>query len=325
MSDKVQTMAYVGEVPWHGLGTALPANPTVAQMRKAAGLTWEPAVLEQRFTFDGKPRTSPDRVLVRDDTGFVLDTVGPKYVPIQNAEVLAFFREYVEAGDLTLETAGVLDGGRYVWALAKMQAGFALDRQDKTEGYVWLANPHQYGQGAVAKFTAVRVVCWNTWQAALAGGAAGVKIWHTAKFDADRRRAVQEEMGIARERLAAFQAAAERLVAVRLTDPAAQKLTATILQKPETEKFDDAPAAVRRVFALYAGEGKGATLTTAKQTAWGLFNAVTQYVDWEHGKTADTRLRQAWLGSGATLKQRALDVLTQYAAGNRTFTTKKST
>jgi phage/plasmid-like protein (TIGR03299 family) len=318
MSAKVQTMAYVGEVPWHGLGNALPADPTVAQMRKAAGLMWEPQVLEQRFTFDGKPRPSPDRVLVRSDTGFVLDTVGPKYVPIQNEQVLEFFREYVEAGDLSLETAGVLDGGRYVWALAKMKAGFALDRTDKTEGYVWLANPHVYGCGAVAKFTAVRVVCWNTWQAALAGGRAGTKIWHTSDFDADRRKEVQEEMGIARERLATYKVAAELLAGTPLTEPVAKKLAAKILKKEaataEAKKWDDAPKVVKRVVALYLGEAKGADLVTAKATAWGLFNAVTQYVDWEHGKTADTRLRQAWLGSGATLKQRALDVLTEHAS-----------
>jgi len=320
MSHKVQTMAYVGEVPWHGLGSALPADPTIAQMRKAAGLTWEPQLLEQRFTFDGKPRTSPDKILVRSDTGFVLDTVGAKYVPILNEQVLEFFREYVAAGDLTLETAGVLDGGRYVWALAKMKAGFAVagDKTDRTEGYVWLANPHVYGQGAVAKFTAVRVVCWNTWQAALAGGRAGVKIWHTADFDADRRKEVQEDMGIARERLATFKTTAELLAGTTLVDAVAKKLTAKIFKKEaataEAKKWDDAPRVVRRVVALYDGEAKGAALLTAKATAWGLFNAVTQYVDWEHGKTADTRMRQAWLGSGATLKQRALDVLTEYAS-----------
>lgn len=317
MSAKVETMAYVGETPWHGLGAKLPAGATVAAMRKAAGLTWEPTLIEQRFTFKGKPVVGPMPAMVRDDTGFVLDVVGPKYVPIKNEEVLEFFREYCEAGELTLETAGVLDQGRYVWALAKMSEGFTLDRTDKTEGYVFLANPHQYGRGATAKFTAVRVVCWNTWQAALAGGSAGVKIWHVKEFDKDRRAEVQEEMGIARERLDEFKRDAVLLAETKLSEAAAKILIGRVLNKEaevqKAEKWEDAPKMVRRVYDLYAGEGKGAKLITAQATAWGVFNAVTQYLDWEHGKTADTRLRTSWFGYGAGIKRRALEVLTKHA------------
>nr|WP_279384685.1 DUF932 domain-containing protein [Halomonas lionensis] len=58
----------------------------------------------------------------------------------------------------------------------------------------------------------------------------------------------------------------------------------------------------------YHGEGRGPHLVTAKDTAWGLLNAVTEYVD--HDKRArsnDTRMDSAWFGQGAQLKQEALD------------------
>ena len=62
-----------------------------------------------------------------------------------------------------------------------------------------------------------------------------------------------------------------------------------------------------KVHALFHGAGRGADLPSAKGTAYGLLNAVTEYVD--HDKRArsnDTRLDSAWFGQGAQLKQEAL-------------------
>ena len=39
--DGKAQMAYVGGVPWHGLGTRVLADLTSEQMLKAAGLDWE--------------------------------------------------------------------------------------------------------------------------------------------------------------------------------------------------------------------------------------------------------------------------------------------
>jgi hypothetical protein len=66
--------------------------------------------------------------------------------------------------------------------------------------------------------------------------------------------------------------------------------------------------ALKRIQALYEGQGKGAELEAAKGTAWGLLNAVTEYVDHERrARSQDYRLDSAWFGQGASLKQRAMD------------------
>lgn len=313
MPANVETMAYVGQVPWHGLGQQLPANPTVDQIRRAAGLTWEPELQELTYSYQGKRRVARDRVLIRDDSGDELDRVGPDYVPIKNREVLEFFREYAEVGSLSLETAGSLDRGRYVWCLAKMNVGFTVRGNDRVEGYVLLANPHIYGKSAVGKLTLVRVVCSNTLQMALAGGG-GVKIWHTAEFDRDRRQEVQEAMGIAHEQLHVFEAEAQDLAAFGpLPDERAQALVSQVFQVEEGTDWDEAPRAALRVFTLYKGEGKGALLPGAKDTGWGLLNAVTQYFDHEHGKEASTRIRESWFGYTGQIKSRARKIMVSAA------------
>lgn len=72
---------------------------------------------------------------------------------------------------------------------------------------------------------------------------------------------------------------------------------------------------LRKVQSLYEGYGRGATLASANGTAWGLLNAVTEFVDHERrARSAEYRLDSAWFGQGAQIKQRALDAALQLVA-----------
>ena len=67
--------------------------------------------------------------------------------------------------------------------------------------------------------------------------------------------------------------------------------------------------------ALYDGGGRGADLASAKGTAWGLLNAVTEFVDHERrARNQEYRLDSAWFGQGPGLKQRALEAAVQLAS-----------
>ncbi len=68
----------------------------------------------------------------------------------------------------------------------------------------------------------------------------------------------------------------------------------------------DAKKALKGVIELFAGQGKGSQLASANGTAWGLVNAVTEYVDHHRrAKSQDTRLDSAWFGQGASIKSKA--------------------
>jgi phage/plasmid-like protein (TIGR03299 family) len=73
--------------------------------------------------------------------------------------------------------------------------------------------------------------------------------------------------------------------------------------------------ALKKVQSLYEGQGRGADLEAAKGTAWGLLNAVTEYVDHERrARSNEYRMDSAWFGQGAVIKQRALDTALLLAA-----------
>ena len=66
--------------------------------------------------------------------------------------------------------------------------------------------------------------------------------------------------------------------------------------------------AYKRVQELYAGAAMGAQLESAQGSAWGLLNAVTEFVDHHRrSRSQDNRLDSAWFGQGALIKQAALD------------------
>ena len=53
MVAAVETMAYAGEVPWHGLGVPVSNDLTPAQMMKKAGLDWRVEEVESYIDFNG--------------------------------------------------------------------------------------------------------------------------------------------------------------------------------------------------------------------------------------------------------------------------------
>lgn len=50
------------------------------------------------------------------------------------------------------------------------------------------------------------------------------------------------------------------------------------------------------VIELLESGGRGLDLPGVKGTAWGAYNAVTEYLTWERGRSDDNRLNQAWFG-----------------------------
>lgn len=164
MSHEVETMAYAGQVPWHGLGARIDDNISPEEMLKAAGLDWQVDLLPLKADKpDGTQISVKDRfALVRSDNNRVLTIAGKSWRPLQNSEMLDFVGRYTRAGGAMLETAGSLRNGRTVWALANLNKGFALAGGDKVDGYLLFTSPHEVGRAITVRTTTVRVVCKNT-------------------------------------------------------------------------------------------------------------------------------------------------------------------
>ena len=305
-------MAYVGEVPWHELGYALQPGASIEEWQAAAGMNWEiksNPLLWLDPAHNGTLHPVPNRVaLSRSDNAAYLSTVSSSYQIVQPAQVLEFYRDLVGAAGFELETAGVLFGGRKFWALAKTGEAASIMNVDPLHGYLLLATSCDGSLSTTAQFTSVRVVCNNTLTYSVDGReGVTIRVPHNSVFDPV---GVKAQLGIAAQNWEAFIARATSLAEMQISSADAAQVIAAALKLPKLDLDDEsgvpdyAPTkAFETIMRLFDTDAVGNRLVTARGTAWGLVNAVTEFVDHHNrAKTADSRLNQAWFGSGAALK-----------------------
>ena len=136
---------------------------------------------------------------------------------------------------------------------------------------------------------------------------------HSRKFDP---QLVKQELGIGLSSWERFVGNMRRLAERPIHKFEAMNLIVNVLGDPELPLADQPnQKALQNVYALYSGQGMGADLSSANGTAWGLLNAVTEYVDHERrARSPEYRLDSAWFGQGAVIKQRALDTALKLVA-----------
>lgn len=306
------SMAYAGEVPWHGLGTPVSNDLTPNEMLIAADLDWR---VEKRPLFyphgDGV-KQSEKYVLARTDDGKEFDIVGADWNEVQNQEQADFFHDFVvKSKTMEMHTAGSLFGGKIVWMLAKMKEGFSLFKgKDQIDNFLLFSNPHQYGKRGDIRMTPTRVVCNNTLTFALNGKSDyEVKFTHHNKFDPEK---IKVALGLAHDRLADYQAAAEFLASRRYDKKQVVEFFDTVFPVVSGSKEHSRSA----VLALEKLDTQpGANLGMG--TWWQPFNAVTYLIDHEIGRTQENRLGNAWYGPNRNKKMQALKLATDMAGKSK--------
>jgi phage/plasmid-like protein (TIGR03299 family) len=225
---------------------------------------------------------------------------------VQPRDILEFYRDLTDVSGFALETAGILKGGKKVWALAKTNQSSTLKGGDVVNGYLLLATACDGTLATTAQFTSIRVVCNNTLAVALSNGEGAVKVPHSTRFDP---QAVKKQLGISVSSWDAFIYRMKTLCERKVKPHESMNYFLHVFTDPrDTAAGLTNERAMKKVLALYDGQGQGAKLASSKGTAFGLLNAVTEFVDHaRRARSVDHRLESAWFGHGARLKQKALD------------------
>lgn len=174
MAANVESMFYVRETPWHGLGTMVMQAPDSKNALKMAGLDW---TVEQEPIYTDGDYIEGYKANIRSSDRKVLGVVTDRYKVVQNAEAFAFTDELLGEG-VRYETAGSLQEGRKVWMLARMPQEFVI-MGDRISPYLVFSNSHD-GSGAIrVAVTPIRVVCNNTLNLALDSAKRSWSMVHT--------------------------------------------------------------------------------------------------------------------------------------------------
>jgi len=305
------SMVYANEVPWHGLGVKVDGDLTPQQMLEAAGLDWRVNTQPCFTMIDDKRVKIGKQALIRDRDNKILDIISDDWKPMQNEDAFAFFNDFIAAGDMSMETAGSLKGGKIVWALAAVKESFELfGGRDKVDAYLHFTNPHSYGQSIDVRFTPIRVVCNNTLTLSLRTQSKNlVKVNHRREFDPEL---VKETLGVAKNKLNAYKEMAEFLSTKRFTNESIVEYFTRVFPVASSKADPKKEISKSTKLAMEVIDTQpGAEL--GEGTFWQAFNTVTYMTDHLIGRSPDTRLQSAWYGTNQNLKTKALELAMEMA------------
>lgn len=172
MAANVESMFYVREPPWHGLGTRVEQVLCSQDALNEGGLNWR--VNQKTILSEDNIPILGYRANIRDIDNKVLGVVTDRYKIVQNNEAFAFTDSLIGDG-VRYETAGSLQEGKKVWLLAKLPEKYLI-ADDEISPFVVFSNSHNGSAAIKVAMTPVRVVCQNTLNLALKDAK---RIWST--------------------------------------------------------------------------------------------------------------------------------------------------
>lgn len=308
MAHQVESMAWAGQVPWHGLGARVDSNVSVEEMLEAAGLGWE---LERKPLMadmgDGEMLPIEDKsAWIRNTDRRIMAVSSNNWRPLQPAETIGFMRNYVAAGAATLETAGSLRDGKVVWGLARLNHDFEVRAGDKVNGYLLITSPNTVGSAITIRTTTVRVVCANTMALAEQGGTVQYRQNHMSQFDVEAAKAA---VGEAHEQLLRAEQNAKTLDRLKLS--ISDAITKVLVPVFHPEIAEDAEV-MRQIEKPQVMPKKLAQILESVErapgnkeiadTGWAVMNGVTHWADHVYGHNAGTRMMRSWMGDNSRHK-----------------------
>ncbi len=315
----------VREPAWHGQGMVLDDYPTDwSDARTKAGLLWEPAEVASWYPVPASTiyddageltipadehlfangmhlrRAKSSKLIARDDTFAELGSVGDQFSLVYHGgKDRASMENIVDAfkgttSTLKFETAGAAKGGAVVWALMYLDEPYS-PAGDDTETYPFMAilNSHDGTGACKLVFTQVRVVCWNTYQAAsMEGDRTGNQIVFRHVGDVATRidQAQQAILGM-RSAATEWTKLSEELFGMKADEVAFNHFLADFIPEPPADVISTRVRSnidtARKVFkSIYMDSP---TTESHRGTALGLVDAAVEYLDHVRGfRNSDT-------------------------------------
>lgn len=307
---------------WHGLGNVPSDYPgSWDEARHLAGLDFEPikvptyeyrgidcagnvahapadGVIGDYFEDEDRQR------VVRSDTGATLAIANGTYELISHAEMGSVVEAILDQPNVKYETAGVLEGGRAVWALALLDepvqlSGRCAEDVSLTLPYVALLNRHDGGAAFRVASTSVRIVCANTWRASEIEAeqtGTGYSFRHTRNWRDKIDEAREVITGVRRDFRAYCETATE-LLGIHISPAQSDLFISEFIPMPPDglisqrtrANVETARTSMRRIL-------RSATTQPVAHTAFGLVQAAGEYLDHvRRFRTAETKMNRSLL------------------------------
>lgn len=280
MSANIDTMMYVGEVPWHRLGHAYEVAPSTSkEIVTAAQMDWTVNIDKM---YSEKFSEIPSYYAVyREDDDRILGVVN-KDIPklVQNIDAFNAFEDLL-GKEVTVETAASLGKGEQIFGCFKVNNAYTV-LDDEVDHYFVVLNEHLKADGKVTIMnTPIRVVCQNTLSAALSSNDAKMRIPVSSDnyMNAELARKIISGADTAIKKL---NKRAEKLATQKISrdyvDSVLDELFPYVISKGEESLHTKANEKMEIMRETFVSECMGAdNLGNYRGTKWQVFNAVTDF------------------------------------------------
>jgi phage/plasmid-like protein (TIGR03299 family) len=325
MAHEIDSIGFVGQTPWHGLGTYIgDQNVFSDEMQTRAKISWgvgrEDVMVPDPLNPGQFLKIPGYKAIKRLDNNRVLSIMSDSYRPFQNKEKFRFFDQLVGEKLAMYHTAMSLDGGKKIAILAKLPGYIRVEGTDDiTEKYLLLADSFDGSVAFSMLFTPIRVVCANTLNAALAAGLrTAFRLRHSGNLESKVEDA-RKSLGLAIKQYDRFDQEVNRLAKTRFTELQMKALAAELAPANEAGEVSARAQTARDTLVNLFENGRGHG--PIRGTAWAALNAVAEYTDHHKGTrmTGDRGSQEAatlsvLFGSAQQMKQKAANLINQMAA-----------
>jgi len=294
---------------WHNVGVRVENAVTSREAIELARLDYQVKLTDIYVkTEQGEIIVDGKKATIRTANYQVLGVVGNRYNIVQNIEAFEFFDSVVKTGEAIYHSAGALGNGERIWILAKLPNDIIVFDRDIVNKYLLLTNSHDGASALKMYFTPIRVVCQNTLNASLTHAKDGISIRHTASVKSKIEEA-RRILGLALNFYEKFESNVKLLATRNMTSQEIDEYFDRVLGIKENQEVSTRTENVKKELKYLQKFGKGNNVEGIKNTAWTVYNAVTEYVDYYRTVKGGlkNRINSIVLGSGARLKEKALE------------------
>lgn len=247
----------------------------------------------------------------KDGSTTDLGVVGNQYQVIQDSWVLEDIpHDLIKAGEAVFDGVMYLHGACVFVVLLRLpDEVFSVDDGSQIEPYLLLVNSHDGSKSLTCMLTTVRVVCQNTLTMAFSLGSGKIRITHSGNVKAKTGEAARL-LGLARDEVQAQKILSDRMVRHRMTKDQKVDYIHDVLG---IDTRDPKLTTRNENIVLQLLRCLDADKYADPNSVWGMFNAVTNYVDHHKSVSVTSRSVDAdqakahsvFLGHGQTIKANA--------------------
>lgn len=320
----------------HDVRDVLPGNDissarSVEELLQLAGLNWKANMAKVQYNPvlagddpNDKRIVAPfevadRRVIYRDDTGLDLGVNSDHYKSFQPLDAATFFMDVCERHGFQLERGCAFKGGKVIFLRAQVGKALRIHGNDVVQGELSFVTSFDGSLASTFRFGTLRQICLN----GLTVGAdivPVVRVAHRSIVDTANVKIklglegvfekFEEQATIMADTQVNNRQAIEFFMAVYHDMKAQELVEAQVSAQKLAQRVDETIARLAQHFIA----SPGSQLSSAKNTVWGLVNAVTYDVDHViNARSNENRAFSALFGQGEKLKNKAWDLAREFA------------